>query len=113
MQIICTCLIEALHTAIHSKRGIILQTLIEEKRVVTTENGKELGEMTFVKSNDDEFYTINHTTVHEEARGRGIGQEMVKNFVEFARNNGKKIEPLCTFAKAQFDKNPDYADVLK
>ena len=89
-----------------------MQTLIEEKRVVITENGKELGEMTFEKTSD-EFYTINHTSVHEDARGRGVGQEMVKYLVGFARNNGKKIEPLCSFAKAQFDKNPDYADVLK
>lgn len=89
-----------------------MQTTIEEKRVVTTENGEELGEMTFVKSNY-EFYIIDHTGVSDAARGRGVGQEMVKTFVEYARENGKKILPLCPFAKAQFDKNTDYRDVLK
>lgn len=90
----------------------MMQTTIEEKRVVTTENGEELGEMTFVKSND-EFYIIDHTGVSDAARGRGVGQEMVKTFVEYARENGKKILPLCPFAKAQFKKNPNYQDVLK
>ena len=50
-----------------------MQTTIEEKRVVTTENGEELGEMTFVRSND-EFYIIDHTGVSDAARGRGVGQ---------------------------------------
>lgn len=89
-----------------------MQTTIEETRVVTTENGEELGEMTFVKSND-EFYIIDHTGVSDAARGRGVGQVMVKTFVEYAREHGKKILPLCPFAKAQFEKNPSYQDVLK
>ena len=89
-----------------------MQTTIEETRVVTTENGEELGEMTFVKSND-EFYIIDHTGVSDAARGRGVGQVMVKAFVEYAREHGKKILPLCPFAKAQFEKNPSYQDVLK
>lgn len=89
-----------------------MQILIEEKRVIATENGKELGEMTFVNSSD-QFYIIDHTGVSDEARGRGVGQEMVKTFVEFTRENGKKIVPLCPFVKAQFNKNPNYQDVLK
>lgn len=97
---------------LYSKRGIILQAFIEEKRVVVTEDGQELGEMTFVASSD-QFYIIDHTGVADVARGRGVGQLMVKTFVESARQQGKKILPLCPFAKAQFGKNPDYADVLK
>lgn len=89
-----------------------MQTIIEEARVVTTEDGLELGEMTFVKSND-QFYIIDHTAVTDAARGRGVGQEMIKTFVEHVRANGQKIVPLCPFAKAQFDKNPEYRDVLK
>ena len=89
-----------------------MQTFIEEARVVTIEDGQELGKMTFVKSND-EFYIIDHTGVADAARGRGVGQEMVKAFVEHVRANGQKIVPLCPFAKAQFDKNPEFRDVLK
>mgnify|MGYP003554549766 CR=1 FL=1 len=85
---------------------------IEEKRVVAKENGIELGEMTFVRSSD-QFYIIDHTGVSDEARGRGVGQQLVQAFVEHVRLEGKKIVPLCPFAKAQFDKNRDYADVLK
>lgn len=89
-----------------------MELTIEEKRVVATENGQELGEMTFVHSGD-QFYIIDHTGVSDAARGRGVGQQLVQTFVEHVRNEGKKILPLCPFAKAQFDKNRDYEDVLK
>lgn len=89
-----------------------MEITIEEKRVVATENGQELGEMTFVRSSD-QFYIIDHTGVSDEARGRGVGQKLVEAFVKQVRAEGKKIVPLCPFAKAQFDKNSDYADVLK
>ena len=56
-----------------------MQTTIEETRVVTTENGEELGEMTFVKSND-EFYIIDHTGVSDAARGRGGWASNGQNF---------------------------------
>lgn len=85
---------------------------IEETRVIAAEDGQELGEMTFVRSSD-QFYIIDHTGVYDHARGRGVGQKMVEAFVSQARSEGRKIVPLCPFAKAQFDKNPDYADVLK
>jgi len=32
--------------------------------------------------------------------------------VEWARASGKKILPLCPFAKSVFDKKPEYRDVL-
>ncbi|MER1984603.1 MAG: N-acetyltransferase [Solibacillus sp.] len=79
---------------------------MEEKRVVPTENGQELGEMTFVRSSG-QFYIIDH------ARGRVVGQKLVETFVEQVRSEGRKIIRLCPFTKVQFDKNPDYADVLK
>ena len=47
--------------------------------MVTTKNGEELGEMTFVKSND-EFYIIDHTGVSDAARGRGGWASNGQNF---------------------------------
>jgi len=37
---------------------------------------------------------------------------MLIKAVEFAREKGKKIIPLCPFAKATFQKNEDLRDVL-
>ncbi|HXV07404.1 MAG TPA: N-acetyltransferase [Burkholderiales bacterium] len=32
--------------------------------------------------------------------------------MEWARANGRKLMPLCPFAKSVFDKTPEYRDVL-
>ncbi len=44
--------------------------------------------------------------------GKGFGKKMVTKAVEFAREKGIKILPLCPFAKSVFDKTPEFRDVL-
>lgn len=55
---------------------------------------------------------IEHTYVYEQLRGTGAGKQLVKKVVEFAMSNNKKVEPICSFAKKEFDKNKDYECVL-
>ena len=55
---------------------------------------------------------IDHTDVPNALRGQGIGDRLVARAVSDAREQGKKIFPLCPFAAAQFRKHPEYADVL-
>jgi predicted GNAT family acetyltransferase len=69
------------------------------------------AEMTFSRAGE-RMIIIDHTSVPEALRGRGIGDRLVRRAVEEAREQGKKIVPLCPFAAAQFRKHQDYADVL-
>ena len=55
---------------------------------------------------------IDHTEVKDEYEGRGLGKQLVKAGVNYARENHLKILPLCPFAKKIFDLTPAYADVL-
>lgn len=88
-----------------------MNIIVEEKQVTAKQDELILGEMTFVHAND-EFYIIDHTGVSNEARGLGVGKKLVLAFVEHARAKNMKVLPLCPFAKAEFEKNIDYADVL-
>ena len=45
-------------------------------------------------------------------RGRGIGEAMVARGVEDVRREGKKVVPLCPYARAQIMKHPEWQDVL-
>ncbi len=56
---------------------------------------------------------IEHTEVSDELRGQSVGYKLVQTAVEYARTHNMKIILLCPFAKAVFDKKPEYADVLK
>ena len=55
---------------------------------------------------------IDHTEVPEALKGRGAGRALVQRGVEDARAEGRKIVPLCPFAKTQIARHPDWQDVL-
>jgi len=74
-------------------------------------NGKTEGKMTFVFAGPDKII-IDHTEVNEGNNGKGYGKKMVDKAVEYAREKGIKIIPLCPFAKKVFDKTPEFRDVL-
>ena len=77
---------------------------------VIERDGKRLAEMTYSMAGDK--IIIDHTDVSDALRGTGTGGKLVAAAVEWARANGKKILPLCPFAKSVFDKTADYSDVL-
>jgi predicted GNAT family acetyltransferase len=74
-------------------------------------NEKQEALMTFVFAGSDKII-IDHTEVNPGNNGKGFGKKMVVKAVEYARENGIKIIPLCPFAKSVFDKNPEFNDVL-
>lgn len=74
-------------------------------------DGEKAGEMTYTWAGDDKFI-IDHTEVNEAFSGKGLAKQLVYAAAEYARNNGKKVIPLCSYAKSVFDKNEDIHDVL-
>lgn len=74
-------------------------------------DGKRIAEMTYSKAGKTKII-IDHTEISDEGRGKGYGKQLVKEGVEFARENDLKIMPLCPFAKAIIQKTPEFQDVL-
>lgn len=75
------------------------------------QNGEIVAEMTYVWTGKTGII-IDHTNVDEKLKGQGAGKQMVTEAVEFAREKGLKILPLCPFAKSVFDKEIAFRDVL-
>ena len=69
------------------------------------------AEMTYSRASPT-LIIIDHTYVPDELRGRGVGQALVQRGVDDARREGFKIIPLCPYAKGQFERHPDWGDVL-
>ncbi|TDE06331.1 GNAT family N-acetyltransferase [Flavobacterium hiemivividum] len=69
------------------------------------------AKMTFVFAGEHKII-IDHTEVSPENNGKGFGKKMLVKAVEFAREKGISILPLCPFAKSVFDKTPEFRDVL-
>lgn len=55
---------------------------------------------------------IEHTEVDDILKGKGAGKELVAKSVEFAREKGIKVIPVCSFAKSIFEKTKEYEVVL-
>jgi uncharacterized protein len=72
---------------------------------------KEAAEMTYTWAGSERII-IDHTDVNEILRGKNAGKQMVMEAVEFAREKGIKVIPLCPFANSVFQKTPEITDVL-
>ena len=59
-----------------------------------------------------EQMVINHTQVFDGYEGQGIARQMVMAAVDFARKEGRKIMPVCSYAKAVLTRTDEYHDVL-
>jgi len=74
-------------------------------------DGKQEALMTYVYAGDN--IIIDHTEVNDVFKGQGVGYKLVDAAVEFAREKGIKINPLCPFANAVLKrKSQEYSDVL-
>jgi uncharacterized protein len=74
-------------------------------------DNKIMAEMTYVWAGET-CIIIDHTEVDISLKGQGVGKKLVAEAVQFAREKGIKIMPLCPFAQAVFDKEKDFSDVL-
>lgn len=83
----------------------------KEPHYQAVDNGDVWGEMTYSQAGDA-LIIIDHTRVFEGHEGKGVGQALVIAAVERARKEGFKIMPLCPFARAMFERHPEWADVL-
>lgn len=54
----------------------------------------------------------NHTIVPDTLGGQGVGKSLAKYALDYARQNGKKVIPSCSFVDNFITKNPEYQDLL-
>jgi predicted GNAT family acetyltransferase len=55
---------------------------------------------------------VTHTEVPAELEGRGIAAALTKALLEYVRNNGLKVRPVCPYTKAYIQKHAEYADLV-
>jgi uncharacterized protein len=70
-----------------------------------------MAELVYTKPTNDKII-IEHTEVNDSLAGKGIGLQLVRTAVAYARTHHLKIIPLCPFAKSVFDRKPEFSDVL-
>jgi len=56
--------------------------------------------------------TFHHTEVPREAAGQGVGQALVKEALQYARDSKQRVVPECGYVAAFVKKHREYDDLL-
>lgn len=52
-----------------------------------------------------------HTEVPPELEGRGIAGGLARAALQYAREQGLRVEPRCSFVVSYLERHPEYADL--
>lgn len=61
---------------------------------------------------DDKVLDLKKTEVPEELRGQGVGERLVKESLNWARDYHYHVKPSCPFVKSYIEKHPEYGDLV-
>ena len=57
-------------------------------------------------------FTLIHSEVPQELRGHGVAAELAKSALDWARENGVKVDVVCPSVAAYVEKHPEYKDLV-
>lgn len=81
--------------------------------IALDDKGKPMGRIEYEPVGTGELRAT-HTLVLPEYEGKGIAGSLLGALVDYARESGAAITPVCSYVAAAFQKNPErYADVSK
>ena len=60
----------------------------------------------------DDVIEFVHTGVPPQLGGQGIGGRIVKAGLDFARAEGLRVQPSCSFVRGYISKHPEYVDLV-
>jgi uncharacterized protein len=75
----------------------------------TTEADGQVGYLEYERAGD--VMVITHTIVPSAIGGRGIAGNLVRTAVEYAKAQGLKVDPRCSYADGWMRKHPEYDDL--
>ena len=61
---------------------------------------------------DDSVIRFTHTGVPSALEGRGLGSKLVRAGLDYARAQGLRVVPVCSFVAGYIQKKPEYQDLL-
>lgn len=73
------------------------------------QNGEKLGEITWTLLGD--IMVLDHTYVSDTLRGQGIAKKLLDKAASYARENELKIDAVCSYVVAAFNKSTEYDDL--
>ena len=75
---------------------------------------RELGHEAFLSYRELPGMVLNYaeTQTPHEIRGRGIATAMIRFALDYARDNGYRVVPGCSFVRTYVDRHQEYSDLV-
>lgn len=83
----------------------------EKGRFEMQEGDQVVGELIYELSPEG-VMSLTGTYVPKEYEGQGIARELFVATVEFAKNEGRKVIPICPYTVVMFNRMPEYQELL-
>ena len=74
------------------------------------QGGRRVGYLDYSLSG--ETMRIHYVEVASSLRGTGLGRQLIDAAVAWARQEQKRIVPICGYARSVLHRTPEFADVL-
>lgn len=81
------------------------------KFYIGEDENNPIAQITY-KDKDANTIIADHTYVSDELRGQGIAGKLFDKLIEFAREENKKIVPLCSYVKVKMERSSEYEDLI-
>lgn len=85
--------------------------LNEEKKRFELEVEGKTAFIEFIVSNENIMF-LTHTEVPVALEGKGVGSDIVSKTLEYIREKGFTLAPLCPFVAAYVKRHPDWKSIL-
>lgn len=59
-----------------------------------------------------EIWSYVSTEVPEEQRGQGLGSELIKGALNYAKENGIQVNPVCSAVRSYIERHTEYNDLV-
>lgn len=76
---------------------------------VYEKDGQTLGEITWTLLGD--VMVMDHTFVSPALRGQGVAKQLLDSSAQYARENGYKMEAVCSYVVTAFNQSDEYEDL--
>lgn len=73
------------------------------------QDGEKLGEIAWTLLGD--VMVMDHTYVSDKLRGQGVAKKLLDTAAAYAREHGLKMEAVCSYVVAAFNKSNEYDDI--
>lgn len=84
----------------------------ENRKLILRENNFDAAYLKY-SEDEDKDYIIESIFVDEKYRGKGLAKIIFDEFIKKVKKENRKVIPICSYAKAQFEKREALEEFFK